>query len=141
MRGLARPFVVLLAGLAVLGAGCGGGGGETTVAVPCNDAAFRAQDEELYVTKTVISNAIGSGREPAAELPDLRRGRKALGEYLAAHPPCADELLGIATTEQSALDALDSAIAALANEEDAEPDLAKALAALQTAQSALTAGQ
>ena len=70
---MARPFVVVLSLTLLVAAGCGEGGGrgETTVAVPCNDAGFRGQDEELYVTKTVISNAIGSSREPAAGLPDL----------------------------------------------------------------------
>ena len=141
-HGLARPFAVAALGLTLLAAGCGsgGGGGETTVAVPCDDAEFRGQDEELYVTKAVISNAIGSGRAPAAQLPDLRRARKALGDYLATHPPCAEDLLGIAATEQGALDDLDSAIAALESDEDAGPHLSQALGSLQSAQSALIGG-
>ncbi len=104
-----------------LAAGCGGGdgGGETTVAVPCNDAAFRAQDEELYVTKAAVSNASGGGGAPATLLLDLQRARRALGGYLAAHPPCADDLRDIAATEQTALDELDAAIAALEDEQDA----------------------
>ena len=63
------------------------------MAVPCNDAAFRAQDEELYVTKTAVSNASGGGGAPATLLLDLQRARRALGGYLAAHPPCAEDLL------------------------------------------------
>ena len=53
---------------------------------------------------------------PATLLLDLQRARRALGGYLAAHPPCAEDLLGIAATEQTALDELDAAIAALENE-------------------------
>ena len=99
--------------------------------MPCNDAAFRAQDEELYVTKTAVSNAIGGGGAPATLLLDLQRARKALGGYLAAHPPCAEDLLGIAATEQTALDELDAAIAALEAKQDAGPHLTEALASLR----------
>lgn len=140
MRGLARPFVVLVVGLTLLAAGCGGGS-EKTASVPCSDSGFRRQDEELYVTKTVVSNTINSSREPAADLLDLQQGRRALADYLAAHPPCAEDLLGIAATEQSALDDLDAAIAALEKEEDAGAHLSQALASLRTAQSALMGGQ
>jgi hypothetical protein len=138
---LDRGVAAVAFALAVLTAGCGGGGGgETTVAVACNDAAFRGQDEELYVTKTAVSNAAGGGT-PATLLLDLQRARRALGGYLAAHPPCAEDLRGIAITEQTALQELDAAIAALEAEEDAGPNLTKALASLRSAQSALIAGQ
>jgi hypothetical protein len=138
-RGLGKPFVVLV--LALLVAGCGGGSGETTVAAQCNDAAFRAQDEELYVTKAAVSNAGSGGGEPAAQLLDLKRARRALAGYLAAHPPCAEDLLSLAATEQTALDEIDAAIVALESTEDAGPHLANALASLQAAQNALLAGQ
>jgi hypothetical protein len=135
--------VVLVLALALLAAGCGSGGGgsETTVAVPCNDAAFRAQDEELYVTKAAVSNASSGGGAPSTLLLDLQRARRALGGYLATHPPCADDLLQIAATEQTALDELDAAIAALEDKQDAASHLPKALASLESAQSALLAGQ
>jgi hypothetical protein len=135
--------VVLVLALAQLAAGCGSGGGgsETTVAVPCNDAAFRAQDEELYVTKAAVSNASSGGGAPSTLLLDLQRARRALGGYLATHPPCADDLLQIAATEQTALDELDAAIAALEDKQDAASHLPKALASLESAQSALLAGQ
>jgi hypothetical protein len=109
------------------------------VAVPCNDAAFRAQDEELYVTKTAVSNAAGGGGAPGTLLLDLQRARRALGGYLAAHPPCAEDLLRIAATERTALEELDAAIAALQAREDAGLHLTEALASLQAAQSGLLA--
>jgi hypothetical protein len=138
---LGRRVAAVAFALAFLATGCGGGsgGGETTVAVPCNDAAFRAQDEELYVTKTAISNAAGGGGAAAKLLLDLQRARRALDGYLAAHPPCADDLLRIAATEQTALEELDAAIAALEAKDDAGLQLTKALASLQSAQSALLA--
>jgi hypothetical protein len=139
---LGKPFVALAFALTLLASGCGGGsGGETTVAVPCNDAAFRAQDEELYVTKTAVSNASDGSGAPETLLLDLQRARRALGGYLDVHPPCAEDLLRIAATEQTALDDLDAAIAALEGKEDVGSHLTKALASLQSAQSALLAGQ
>ena len=139
---MARPVVVLAFALALLATGCsGGGGGETTVAGPCNYAAFRFLDEELYVTQAAISNASGGAGDPANLLLDLQRARRALAGYVAAHPPCAENLLRVAATEQTAIDELDTAIAALENNEDAGAHLSKALASLQSAQSALAAGQ
>ena len=139
MRGSGRPLVVLV--LALVAAGCGGGGGEaTTTSVPCSDAGFRAQDEELYVTKTAVANAQGGG-DPAMLLLDLQRAERALGGYLDAHPPCAEDLRDIEANERTALDELSLAIAALESQEDATPHLAKTLASLQSAQSALLAGQ
>ena len=139
---MARSVAVtaLVLALVLLATACGDGGGETTSAAPCNDAAFRGQDEELYVTKTAVSNANGGGGAPAALLLDLQRARRALGGYLAAHAPCGDDLLRIAATERMALDELDAAIAALEDKDDAGPHLTKALASLRSAQSAL-AGQ
>jgi hypothetical protein len=136
---LARRAALLALGLALLAAGCGGGGdGGSTV--PCDDKAFRAQDEELYVTHATVSNAISSSGDPAALLLDLRRARKALAGYLDAHPPCDEALAGIATTEQSAISALDEAISARAAGEDGGEPLARAKAALEKAQKEL-AGQ
>ena len=142
MPGLGRAAVALVAAsLTLLAAGCGGGGGdEQTVTVACNDAAFRAQDEELYVTKTVVSNAIGGAGDPATLLLDLRRARKALAAYLEAHPPCADDLAAVATTDQKAIGSLDEAIDALDGGDDAGAQLASALASLTAAQNALGSG-
>ena len=119
-------------------AGCGGSGGEDPGAtVPCDDAAFRAQDEELYVTQATISNAIGGGGDPATVLLDLRRARTALAGYLDAHAPCDDVLVGIATTEREAITALDKAIAELDQGAAAGIPLARALEALESARSRL----
>ena len=93
------------------------------------------------MTKTAVSNASGAAGAPASVLLDLQRARRALGGYLATHPPCADDLRGIAATEQTALEELDAAISALEAKGDARPNLTKALASLQSAQSALLAGQ
>lgn len=138
---MAKSFVVLVLALLVAGCGGGGGGSETTAAVPCDDAAFRAQVEELYVTKAAVSNASGGGGDPAILLLDLQRARRALGGYLDAHPPCAEDLLHLAATEQTALEEIDAAIAALQGNEDAAPHLANAQASLVAAESGLTAGQ
>ena len=119
-------------------AGCGGSGGEDPGAtVPCDDAAFRAQDEELYVTQATISNAIGGGGDPATLLLDLRRARTALAGYLDTHTPCDDVLVGIATTEREAISELDQAIAELDQGAAAGVPLARALEALRSAQSRL----
>jgi len=135
---LGRAITVLGAVLALLLAGCGGGGGETVSTVPCNDAAFRAEDEELYVTHTTVSNAVGGGSgDQATLLVDLRRARAALAGYLDAHPPCDDSLLEIAATEHDAIGALDDAITALDEGDDARTQLASALEALTAAQSSL----
>jgi len=105
------------------------------VTVACDDAAFRAQDEELYVTHASAANAIGG--DPATLLLDLRRARKALSGYLDAHPPCAQSLKDIAATEQDAIGALDTAIAALARGDDAATPLARARDSLTAAQNGL----
>ena len=61
-----------------------------------------------------------------------RRGGVGLGR---------DPVARIAATEQTALDELDAAIASLDGKGGATPHLAKALASLRSAQSALIAGQ
>ncbi len=133
---MARALLVVAA--ALLLAGCGGGGSEDAGStVPCSDAAFRAQDEELYVTHAVVTNTIAGGGDPAQVLLDLHRARKVLAGYLDAHPPCDEGLSGIATTERDAIAALDEAIAAReAGDDDSEP-LARARDALEQAQSEL----
>ena len=133
---MARAFLVVAA--ALLLAGCGGGGkGDAGPTVPCNDASFRAQDEELYVTHAVVKNTIAGAGDPTQVLLDLHRARKALAGYLDAHPPCEQGLRAIAATEHGAITALDEAIAAReAGNDDSEP-LARAKAALERAQSAL----
>ena len=130
----------MLVGLALLLAGCGGGGTNNAGStVPCADAAFRAQDEELYVAHAVVKNTIAGSGDPAAVLLDLRRARKVLAGYLDAHPPCDEALSGIAKTERDAIAALDDAIAArVAGTDDSEP-LARAREALETTQSELAA--
>jgi len=72
----------------------------------------------------------------------LRQGVKALRSYVAAHPPCADELKQVAEVENRALDDLDAAAGLI----DASPvpgavrsDLVKAMAALRQAQAKLGA--
>ena len=126
----------------MLVAGCGDGsggesGGGTTSAAACDDTAFRAQDEELYATKTAVANALAGGGDPAALLLDLRRAHKVLGDYLAAHPPCGDALQSLADTEQRALAAIDGAVAALDQGGDAGADLRTALQDLTSVQQSL----
>jgi hypothetical protein len=140
MRGLGRAGVALVA-MALL-AGCGGEKGtDSASAVPCDDAAFRGQDEELYVVQATITNAIGGGGDPATLLLDLRRGRTALAEYLEAHPPCDDALKEIAAAEKQAVAALDEATAALDEGSDAAAPLARALEMLESAQGALASSR
>lgn len=141
LGGLGNAFrvLVLVLLLVLVLAGCGrNGGGNSGAAVPCDDAAFRGQDEELYVTQAAVSNAIGAGGDPATLLLDLRRARTALAEYLDRHPPCNDALVGIATTERGAITALDGAIAKLEEGADAGTPLARTLRGLESAQTELS---
>ena len=123
-----------LAAVALLSAGCGGRGGPS-----CDDAAFRSQDEELYVARATVGNALAGGGDPAILLRDLGRARAALGGYLDAHPPCAERLMAIETTEREGLGALDEAIARLSGGADAGSQLRRALRAFRDAQAALGA--
>lgn len=140
MPGLgSRAAVVVL--LAAVLAGCGGGSDTKTAAtVPCDDAAFRGQDEELYVVQATIGNAIGGGGDPATLLLDLRRGRAAMAGYLAAHPPCDDGLRAVADREAEAVAALDDAIMAIDDGADPAVPLQKALELLQVAERDLAQG-
>jgi hypothetical protein len=141
---VARVSALLLLAAALLLGGCGGGsGGESgggTAAVACDDAGFRAQDEELYATKTAAANALSGGGDAAALLLDLRRGHKVLADYLAAHPPCDDALQALADTEQRALASIDEAVTSLEQGDDAEADLRTALQELTSVQQSLLGG-
>jgi hypothetical protein len=134
---LARGGAAFLAALALL-PGCGGGGDEHAASGPCGDAAFRAQDEELYVTKTAVSNAIAGGGDPELLRTDLERAHTVLQSYLDAHQPCGAALLEVADVEQEALDSVEQALAALARGDDAVPDLRTAQGGLTAAQSRLS---
>jgi len=138
---LGKALGAALAACALL-AGCGGGGQEDAAPPPatCDDTAFRAQDEELYVTKTAVSNAIAAGGDPSALLLDLQRARKALAGYVDAHPPCADALSEIASTERTAIGSLDAAIASLQDGRDAGPALRSAQTGLTAVQNRLAGG-
>jgi hypothetical protein len=146
---VARLAPLLLVAAALLLGGCGGASdeaarttaaGATTAATSaeCDDAAFRGQDEELYVTKTAVSNALAGGADPAALLADLRRAHKALGGYLAAHPPCSEALQSIASGEERALASLVDAASLLEERQDAAEQLRAARQALTDAESRLS---
>ena len=140
--GLARRVAGVAGVVVMLLAGCGGGDGKDAVpTAACNDAAFRGQDEELYVARATVSNAVGGSGDAATLLLDLRRGRAALAGYLEAHPPCSDALKVIATHEGKAVAALDEAIAALAEGSAAAAPLAQALELLESAQGALASSR
>ena len=140
MRGLGRIGIALVV-MALL-AGCDGEKEtDSASAARCDDAAFRGQDEELYVVQATITNVIGGGGDPATLRLDLRRGRTALAEYLAANPPCDKALKEIATTEEQAVAALDEATAALDDGSDAAAPLARALEMLKSAQEALASSR
>jgi hypothetical protein len=102
--------------------------------------AFRAQDEELYVTESAIANAVGRAGAPAALVLDLRRARAALSAYLDAHRPCALDLVEIAGVEHGALTSLEAAIAALADGADAGAQLETARVMLRRVASSLAGG-
>jgi len=137
MPGLGSRVGFALVVVALL-AGCGGGNDtESTSAVPCDDAAFRGQDEELYVVQATISNAIGGGGDPATLLLDLRRGRAALTGYLEQHPPCDSTLQDIAARESEAVAAIDEALVAIEDRSDPTAPLQDALDLLEAAQSDL----
>ena len=143
MRGLGSRIglaVVVLAVLALL-TGCGGGKDTDSASkVPCDDAAFRSQDEELYVVQATITNAIAGGGDPATLLLDLRRGRAALVGFLEKHPPCDDALKTIAQREGDAVGAIDAALAAIEDRADPAGPLEDALKLLESAQRDLTQG-
>ena len=123
----------------VLG-GCGGK--KAASGPPCSDSAFRDQAEELYVAQSTAQNAATTAVDPAVLRHQLRQGIKALRTYVAAHPPCADELKQVADLENGALDDLDAAAGRI----DASPasgavrtDLVRAMARLEQAQTKLGA--
>jgi hypothetical protein len=131
---LRHSAAVVLAGVVLVAAACGGDGGDAN-AVPCDDAAFRNQSEELYVAIATAQNASAPGAADAV-VADLRKGVTVLGDYLDAHPPCADDLRELEKREREALAALDEAVAALEAGDDASEALdgaVKELGAVETA--------
>ncbi len=134
---MARVLGFLLVGFTLLATGCGGGGGDAEADLPCDDVAFRGQDEELYVVQATISNVIGGGGDKATLQLDLRRGRAAIAGYLAAHPPCADDLKQIEERELDAVASLDAALLALDDGADPTASLEEALRLLESAQADL----
>ncbi len=139
MRGSGRTVGSVFVALTLLAAGCGGNDRGSAPDVPCDDIAFRAQDEELYVVQATISNAIGASGDPATLELDLRRGRAALANYVDAHPPCAEELKAIEQRELEVVAALDDALSALDEGTDPTASLEEALRILEAAQADLTA--
>ena len=131
------PRAALVAGLAALIvailAGCGGG----NASLPCDDATFRAQDEEVYVALVTAQNARAGGA-PAIIALDLRRGAAALERVLAT-PPCDDKLVQIAEQERRAVVLLGEAADAIEAGDDASRPLAEATATLSMVQRALFA--
>ena len=111
MPGCRAASAAILAAVALL-AGCGGD--DTTE--PCDDAAFRAQDEELYVAIATAQNAQAGG-DTATAVQDLRRAATAVRGALATRP-CDDELATLADREQEAADQLDTAADQLEAGED-----------------------
>jgi hypothetical protein len=134
---VARVLLVALA-LALSG-GCADGGDDGAPATTCDDATFRAQDEELYVTKAAVSNAISGGGSPEVLRSDLERAHAALSAYLDAHPPCDGALLETAARERGALAAVGEAISELGEGGDPVPKLRTALTDLTSAQDTLLA--
>ena len=119
--------------LVAAAAGCGGGDGDdaapaTTTA--CSDAAFRMQDEELYVAQTTAQNAARSGIGPDELTVQLRQGIRALRARIETHPPCADDLQEIAALEAQALEGLEAAaedLEALGPGQPVTPDVRRAI--------------
>ncbi|WP_411277483.1 hypothetical protein [Gaiella sp.] len=135
---LGVAVVVMALAATALVTGCEGGKDTESVSeVPCDDAAFRGQDEELYVAQATIANATGGGGDPATLLLDLRRGRAALAGYVEKHPPCDSALQEIAASETEAVVAIDKAIAAIEDRSDPAASLRRALKLLESAQADL----
>jgi hypothetical protein len=120
--------VLLAAGVA----GCGG----SESGVPCDDAGFRSQAEELYVAIATAQNAQARGA-PDLVVADLRRGADVLAAYLDAHPPCDDALKELEAQEREAIAALESVLPALGRGEDVSGEIAAAVAALGAVEEAL----
>lgn len=104
--------------------------------MPCDDAAFRNQSEELYVAIATAQNAQAPGA-PASVVADLRKGADVLAAYLDAHPPCDDALQALEGRERDALERLEAAVTALEAGDDASADLAVAVDALGAVETAL----
>lgn len=119
--------------LAAVAAGCGGGSQDSA---RCDDAGFRNQSEELYVTIATAQNAAAPG-VPDSVVDDLRKGVAALTGHLDAHPPCDDALWELESRERAALASLETALTALEGGEDASSDLTAAVEALGEVEEAL----
>lgn len=122
--------------VALAASACGDG---SPTGAACDDASFRAQDEELYVAHAVVVNAVGGGGDAAIVLTDLRRARAALANYLDAHPPCDEGLAELEKRERGAIGDLDSAITALEKGTSADLSLRQAQSVLAAVQDALVA--
>ena len=139
-RRTGATLLVLVSALLLL-AGCGeAGDDERASTIPCDDAAFRLQDEELYVSLATIANALGGGGDAAQLVLDLRRARTVLQRYLDAHPPCDQVLTEVERLEREAIAALGAAIGILDDGGDAVAELTRAREALESAQSTLSDG-
>lgn len=123
MRGCRRASVGAFLALPLLAAGCGG-----QSAGPCDDAAFRAQDEEVYVAIATAQNAQAGGTT-ATVVQDLRRAAAALEGALETRP-CDEKLAALADREREAAGHLDTAADRIEAGEDASEPLAAATATL-----------
>ena len=121
----------VLAAALLLAAGCGGDD-ERAAAPPCSDAAFRMQDEELYVAQATAQNAARSGIGPDELTTQLRQGIRALRTRIDEHPPCAADLQEIAELEAQALDGLEQAASELEAVPPGDPVPAAVTAAIET---------
>jgi hypothetical protein len=79
--------------------GCGGG----DAAADCDDDAFVAQEEELYVAQATIANAIAGQARQEAIAEDLRRGADVLATVLDEARPCDPELVELRDVELASL--------------------------------------
>lgn len=129
-----RPSVALVAAAAALVlAGCGADGS-------CDDAAFRAQDEQLYVAIAAARNAKAGGGSAASLAADLDRAADVLERAVAATQPCAEVLRNVAESEREAILELREAAAALTAGRRPGAGLAEAAAALERAERTLFGG-
>lgn len=96
---MARLSVSVLVGLVLATAGCGDGAQSPP---GCDDAAFRAQDEELYVARAAADNAARGGGATNVLADDLTAGAGALERVLRAAVPCDEHLAALAARERRA---------------------------------------
>lgn len=94
---MARLIATLLCVVTV--AGCGG----ETDRSACDDDAFRAQDEALYVAQATADNAARGGAPVAVLVTDLRAGAMALEAAVDAAAPCDEALVELGRRERDAV--------------------------------------